>query len=133
MKTSVRVDGNYFYYKGVDQTLVQNMVNSTITMTDGNPYKYIGYYVGGETSSNGNATKKFTSNITFNTHIPAVRMIISLRIEGCFYDYSQNLSEYANGSRSFVLDSKNEEFPLDKPNRYLCRKPVCRDVSFVLR
>lgn len=106
LKTSIRVDGAYFQYKGLDQTVEANWPTSS-NMSDGNPYKYIGYYVGSASSANGSETAKLTTNVTFTTHIPAVRMIFTLRLEACFYDYSQNLSEYSAGSRSFVLDNKD--------------------------
>lgn len=110
LSTSVRVDGNYSYYKGVDETLIYHKASNT-NMGDGNPYKYIGIYVGESSSSNGSITKRLTTNLTFLTHIPVIRMIASIRLEACFYDYAQNLSQYSGGNRSFVLDSKDGYFP----------------------
>ncbi|MDR2472105.1 MAG: TonB-dependent receptor [Tannerella sp.] len=109
--TSVRIDGSYYHYKGLDETL--NAWSSTgQMMADNNPYKYIGYYVGGNSSSNGSETKQLNSNITFTTHIPAIRLIFSLRIEATLYDYTRNLSEYADGSpRGFILDAREDYFP----------------------
>lgn len=110
LKTQIRIDGAYFQYKGIDQT-IQASLPSTSNMSDGNPYKYIAYYVGSPSDYNGSESKKLTTNVVFTTHIPAVRMIFTLRLEACFIDYSQNLSEYNGGSRSFVIDDKNSYFP----------------------
>jgi outer membrane cobalamin receptor len=110
LKTTVRVDGNYYYYKGVDETLEEDLASSA-NMADGNPYKYIAYYVGSSSYYNGSLTKKLTTNLTVSTHIPAIRMIVSFRLESCFYDYSRYLSEYSGGSRSFPIDSRDSYVP----------------------
>ena len=110
LKTTVRLDGNYFYYKGIDETMEQDLA-STTNMANGNPYKYIGFYVGSSTSTNGSLTQKLTTNLTLSTHIPVIRMIVSFRLESCFLDYSKSLSEYANGNRSFVIDNKDSYTP----------------------
>jgi outer membrane cobalamin receptor len=110
LKTSVRVDGAYFQYKGLDKTLEVDWPTSS-NMSDGNPYKYLAYYVGSASWANGSETAKLTTNVTFTTHIPAVRMIFTLRLEACFYDYSQNLSQYNGGTRSYVIDNKDSFVP----------------------
>ena len=84
---------------------------STTNMANGNPYKYIGFYVGSSTSTNGSLSQKLTTNLTLSTHIPVIRMIVSFRLESCFLDYSQSLSEYANGNRSFAIDNKDSYTP----------------------
>ena len=45
LKTSVRLDGSYYSYKGVNETIEQGMSTSAIS-SDGSPYKYVGFYVG---------------------------------------------------------------------------------------
>ncbi len=111
LNTSFRWDGNYYYYKGVEQTMIAS--SSALNMADGRPYRYIGFYVGGSASSNGDVSKELNSNVTVTTHIPAIKMIVSLRIESTLYNYSQNLSEYADGIRSYTIDSKNDFLPSD--------------------
>ncbi len=110
LKTSVKLDGAYSYYKGEEETIIPSL-RSSGKMSDGNYYKYIGYYVGGDNISNGSTTKRLTTNVTLTTHIPVLRLIFSVRAEGCFYDYSQYLSEYAQKSRGFVIDNKDAYFP----------------------
>lgn len=129
IKTSVKIDGSYFYYKGVDQTIIKDLASAT-NMGDGNPYKYISYYVGTTGNSNGNITKKLNANIVFTTHIPAIRMIFTFRIDNCLYDYAQNLSEYSGGNRSFVIKNKDDLFPTNPGsdiyagNQYVAMYPL---------
>jgi outer membrane cobalamin receptor len=114
--TSVRLDGSYYHYKGVEETITAYSPVSQI-MKDGNPYKYVGYYAGTSSVSNGSEKKNFTTNLTLATHIPAIRMIFSLRLEGTLYNYTQNLSEYSGGQRSFALDDRAGYFPAnDNPS-----------------
>lgn len=109
INTSFRIDGKYYRYKGVDECLVANRPGST--MTDGQPYKYIGYYVGGANNYNGFISRRMNLNLTAITHVPKIRMIFSLRLEGTFMNTRQNLSEYNDAERSFVLDSKGGYLP----------------------
>lgn len=121
LNTTVRVDGRYYYYKGLDETLVASMPSGASTMADGNPYKYVGYYAGAAGTStsyassasvsNGRLTKELDMNLTFTTHIPKIRMILSVRIEASLYDYRQNLCEYRDGSsRGLALESGGDFF-----------------------
>ena len=107
--TAFRLDGKYYYYKGVDERI--NPMHPTLRSTDGQPNKYIGYYAGGARAYNGFKTNRLNLNLTAVTHIPKIRMIFSLRVEGTFMNTRQNLSEYEGGDRSFVLDSQQDNFP----------------------
>lgn len=109
INTSVRVDGKYYYYKGIDERL--NPAHPTLRSTDGQPNKYIGYYVGGPRVYNGFKTNRLNLNLTTVTHIPKIRMIFSLRVEGTFINSRQNLSEYSEAERSFVIDEQQDNFP----------------------
>ena len=107
--TSFRVDGKYYRYKGVDQSIIP--VRPGSTMLDGQPYKYIGYYAGGAVNFNGFISKRLNLNLTAITHVPKIRMIFSLRVEGTFMNKRQNLSEYADGDRSFVMEKNGDYVP----------------------
>lgn len=107
--TTLRLDGNYYVYKAVDQTLFTDIPTGLTTqMSNGEPYRYIGYYRGANTTStsysanaavsNGTHTKQLNLNATVTTRFPKIRMIIALRIESSLYRYSRALSEGANGS-----------------------------------
>jgi outer membrane receptor protein involved in Fe transport len=115
LRTSFRLDGNYYYYRGVDETLIAGMPNSSYTMADGRPYQYVGYYIGSNSTStatsaamssnNGSLSKQLNTNLTITTHIPKIRLILSMKIEAAFYNYKRYLSEYSGGNRGIVIDS----------------------------
>ena len=63
INTSVRIDGKYYRYRGVDEVIVPSRVN--LTSSDGQPYKYIGYYVGGTGNYNGFESKRLKQILTF--------------------------------------------------------------------
>jgi hypothetical protein len=109
LQTSFRIDGNYHYYRGTDETT--SAYTPSVNGADGNPYQYVGFYVGGHNAGNGMETKRLSSNLTLTTHIPAIRLIVSLRVEGAFYHASQNLSEYKGEQRGFLLAGKEDYFP----------------------
>lgn len=112
LRTSFRLDGSYYSYKFVNLLETASMPVSSSNMADGSPYKYIGFYTGAPSYSNGQKTKNLDMNIIGTTHIPAIRLIISARFEASLYNYSQNLSEGINGaSRGFVLDSRDSYLP----------------------
>ena len=108
INTSIRIDGKYYRYKGIDEVTVPS---TSLTDTDGQPYKYIGYYVGGNVNYNGFMTQRLNTNLTLVTHVPKIRMIFSLRFEGTLLNTRQNLSEYSGGTRSYVLDSQSDYLP----------------------
>lgn len=114
LKTRFRVDGHYYYYKGIEQLLKADRPVDNVTMTDGTPYKYIAFYTGGSGSSNGNVSHSVNINVTAITHIPALRLIVSFRVEGTLYNQQQRLSEYSDGGqRGFVLNSRDEYVPIE--------------------
>jgi hypothetical protein len=128
LQTSIQVDGSYHYYRSVETEMLAYAPSSN--MSNGEPNKYMGFYAGGNASSNGSETRKLTTNVTFVTHIPAVRLIVSLRVEGTLMHYTRNLSEYADGSeRGFVLDAKDDFLPSPRGggiynnNRYVILYP----------
>ena len=96
LRTSIRIDGNFYHYKGVNQTIVSSTGWASASM-DGTPYKYIGHYAGSSTASNGSLSEQLNVNLTLVTHIPKIRMVFSLRLESTLYTYRQNLSEYSDG------------------------------------
>ncbi|MCG2613195.1 carboxypeptidase-like regulatory domain-containing protein [Terrimonas sp. NA20] len=111
IRTGFRVDGNYYQYKGLEQTVVASMPVSNTLMADGSPYKYVGYYTGGSVSANGSLRRSVDLNVTSTTHIPALRLIFTARLECSLYDFGRNLSEYKNGQRGYVLDNQSDFTP----------------------
>ena len=102
LNTSLRFDGNYYYYKSEDETLFASMHNSNTKMTGtGEPYQYIGWYRGTNGTStaqtsiaNGAISKTLNLNTTITTHIPKIRLIMALRLESTLYSYRKSLSNF---------------------------------------
>ena len=118
LRTSIRLDGNYYWYKGLDEFLFADIPNGVNTyQSDGQLYQYVGYYRGSNVSStnvaakayasNGYLSRQLNQNLTITTHIPKIRMIMSLRIESTLYSYQRQLSEFGNGTRGYMLDNEN--------------------------
>lgn len=127
IKTSLRIDGNYYYYKGIEENITAWKPSFSQIMANGEQYKFIGYYAGTSatniTSSsasvaNGSISKQVNNNLTVITHIPKIRMIVTLRLETSLYNYKQNLSEYSNGDRGFILEDGAEGFTGDNADIY---------------
>ncbi len=120
LMTSIRLDGNYYYYKGLDDMLIADIpLGVSSTMTGNRPYTYVGWYRGSNATtagtaasasvSNGALQKQLNMNLTLTTHIPRIRMIVALRVETSLYNYRRQLSETADGgSRGYVLDSGSD-------------------------
>ena len=138
LRTSIRLDGNYYYYKGTDDVLFADIpLGISSTMTGNLPYAYVGYYRGSNITStsysanaaiaNGSLSKKMNLNVTLTTHIPKIRMIVALRIETSLYNYQRSLSEFEDGTRGIVLQQAGDYFgtPYDgtSENQYLALYP----------
>lgn len=119
--TTLRLDGNYYYYKGIDDVLFADMptgVNSN--MSNGQLYQYVGYYRGSNVTgsgswanasvTNGSLQKELNLNATFTTHIPKIRLIIALRLESSLYHYRRALSELSDAARGIILEQNNDFF-----------------------
>jgi hypothetical protein len=111
LQTSVRLDGSYYHYRSTEETVGAFSPSISNADAERSLYRYVGFYAGGNNAANGRETRRLTSNLTVTTHIPAIRLIVSLRLEGTFYHYTQNLSEYGGAQRSFLLDGKESYFP----------------------
>jgi len=129
LRTSLRLDGNCYFYKGLDEKLFADMPAGVgSTMSNGQPYSYIGYYRGSSNTStantasasvsNGSLSRQVNLNATVTTHIPRIRMIVSLRVESSLYQYNRSLSELRHGTRGYAVE-KGEDF---------FGKPYTRDV-----
>ena len=110
INTTIRLDGNFYTYRAVYTDLDAYCPNTTLSK-DGSPYKYIGWYLGGNGNSNGTESRSVKTNVTVTTHIPKVRMIVSLKVEGSLLRYSRALSEREDGSaRSRVISDRTDRF-----------------------
>lgn len=108
INTTIRFDGSYYAYRGVEKNIVADYLENAISYT-GDHYPYVGYYLGSDTATNGSETRRLTTNLTVTTHIPKVRMIVSLKLEATLLRYSQYLSEAADGGeRSFAISNRDD-------------------------
>lgn len=132
IKTSIRLDGSFYRYKGANTTLLAYWPNSTSQNSDGTPFNYIGYYAGSSNTStssgatnayyNGTLKKQINQNFTFTTHVPKIGMIITLRVEATLYRFSKLLIDnakygtiaYASGEKGSTIgipyDEKMRDF-----------------------
>lgn len=106
--TDIRLDGSYYQYRSVYTDLTA-FCPTTKRAYDGTPFKMVGWYVGDNSGTNGTETRNVRTNITVTTHIPKVRMILSVKLEASLYRYTRYLSENPDGSRrSYVLADRSD-------------------------
>ena len=114
LHTSLRLDGNYYEYRGTDDVLFADVpMGISNIMSNGQPYQYVGYYRGtnvtgaGSTASasvaNGSLSRTLNLNATLTTHIPRLRLIVALRLESSLLNYRRALSELSGATRSYML------------------------------
>ena len=98
LKTRVRMDASYTHTWYVDRedTYSYNAGWSHPDPTLKNrSYPYVGIYEGPNSLIQGKETHTLDANLTLITHIPEIRLIVTVRIEGTFLRYSRNLSDRA--------------------------------------
>ena len=113
INTSIRLDGNFYSYYGMD-TEVEAYCPYTTAGKDGQPFRYVGYYVGGNNISNGRESRSINNNLTIITRIPKVRMIVSLKLESSLLNYSRSLSYKPDGKRAYVLSDRADILGYDE-------------------
>ena len=118
LNTTIRVDGSYYYYHSLYTDMRAYSPTTTIS-SEGGPYRYIGYYYGDNSTTNGRETRTLRTNVTITTNIPRARMVISLKLESCLLSYARSLSERADGSaRSYVLADRTDLLSLTDGSVY---------------
>ncbi len=101
---SLRFDGKYYHYKGIDNTLIAGSPNGIADQaSDAMVQPLIGYYIGSNVTStsststpsvsNGILNKGCSLNTTLTARIPKLRLIMTMRLEATFLNYRRNLSE----------------------------------------
>lgn len=101
---SLRIDGKYYHYKGIDNTLIAGSPNG-IADLDANDgvQPLIGHYMGSNISSastastptvsNGTLSRSCSFNTTLTARIPKLRLIMTMRLETTLLNYRRNLCE----------------------------------------
>ena len=63
LRTSLRIDGNYYSYKGIDDVLFADVPLGVSNVTStGQPYQYVGYYRGTNTTGAGASASASVAN-----------------------------------------------------------------------
>lgn len=105
LRTQLRLDGAYSYTKYLNETEAWYY---PATSTGGEFYPYVGIYADNGSiptvTYNGAKTRSLDMNLTATTHLPPIRMIITLRLEASLLKRSQNLSEYNGQEYAFNVD-----------------------------
>lgn len=110
--TTIRLDGRFYGYRSY-LTDMEAYCPYTTVGRDGQPFHYVAYYFGGDTQANGRETRNINNNITITTHIPQVRMIVSVKLESSLLNYSRALSERPGGPRSYVVSDRSDVLSFD--------------------
>ena len=118
LRTSVRLDGKYYGYRGLDQTLFA--YNAGGSVSNGGDYPLMAYYRGSSATSagsistagisNGSESRQLNLNATVTTHIPKIRLIVSMRVESTLYWYKRSLSSSSSEVRAYALESREDFF-----------------------
>lgn len=115
IRTGIRIDGRYNWSKTLEEGMIASYPGTLLS--DGSPYPYLGYYVGGASASNGTLNENVDLNLTVTTHIPKIRMILTLKLESGLYRCRRSLSESAQGQRSWAVGDKASYAP-ESPDIY---------------
>lgn len=97
IQTDIRLDGNFYAYKSLGTNQVEYSPTTFRSAKDKMPYPYIGLYYGDNAYSNGSESRSLRMNLTLTTHIPSIRMIVSMKLESSLVKYSRTLSETPDG------------------------------------
>lgn len=89
----INKDDTYYYQSGWSHTTIPNL-----------SYQYAGIYEGAASVIQGRRTEWMDANLTAIVHIPAVRLIVTCRLEASLLRNSQNLSD-----RAFTVSSESVE------------------------
>ena len=112
IRTQLRLDGAYGYTRYVNEGEAwyypQKYLNDK-------PYPYVGIYPDNGSKAtityNGCETHALDANLTAITHIPSIRMIVTLRLEAALCHRTQNISSYKGREYAFNVESENSKTP----------------------
>lgn len=110
IRTEFRLDASYNYVRYVNDG--QAWYYPSVSGAAGNTsYEYVGIYAdNGSNASvtyNGRKSHALDMNLTATTHIPSIRMIITLRLEASLVSRTQNLSLYNGSEYAYNVDENN--------------------------
>ena len=110
INTKIRLDGTWYSYRGINESVIQYCPTTGKSTQDGiYKFPFVGYYAGGNSTSTGSENRALRTNLTFTTHIPRVRMIISMKLEASLVRYSRSLSELPDGTEAAKVLSDTKD------------------------
>ncbi len=96
IRTKLRLDGAYTRTQFMNEAPVAYYQNGwTHSSLPNRSFEYVGIYPGGTSVASGRRTDYLDANLTAITHIPEVRLIVTLRVEATLLRNAQNLSTRA--------------------------------------
>lgn len=101
LRTELVLDGAYMDIKRMSEGEAYHYKSG---MTGGMNRKYAALYKGASGLSNGSRTQRLNTNLRAVTHIPRVRMVVSLTTQVVWIDRAQRLSEQDGMVRMVMLD-----------------------------
>ncbi|UOB16062.1 TonB-dependent receptor [Abyssalbus ytuae] len=109
ISTDLIVDGAWFY---TDTYNTRETYQRFSTLYQGDPFPYIAVYPAGEKK----VRQRLNTNIRAITHIPSIKMVVSLTAQLIWFDKTQYLYEDEDGN-SYVYVTRNNE-KVDVENVY---------------
>lgn len=96
LRTRFRLDASYVHswYMDRRETFYYN-AGWSHPSDKNRSYPYVGIYEGPSSLAQGKKTHTLDANLTLITHIPEVRLVVTVRLEATFLRYSRNLSDRA--------------------------------------
>ena len=97
INTNIRLDGTWYAYHYLSSNLIAYSPTTYRSAQDSQPFGYVGYYYGDNSTSNGSKSRTLRTNLTISTQFPSIRMILSAKLEASLVRYSRALSETLQG------------------------------------
>ncbi len=96
IRTRLRLDAAYTHTYTLDTRETYYYPSGYSDLTgQGRSFPYVGVYSGGNSVSQGRRTDRLDANLTVITHIPAIRLIVTCRVEAALVRSTRNLSDRA--------------------------------------
>lgn len=126
ISTSIIVNGAYFYNKKINNELYAAYRTGSLgSLKD---YPFVCYYAGSSSSSGSNGTKsqRFNTDIRLVTHLPKLRLVVTLSGQCIWIDKTQRLAEYNGRDIRYYVDSGNNIIDGSDPDKILniCVDPI---------
>ncbi len=106
IRTTIEINGAYMHIKRFNSNL---MSDHSALIVRNKEYPYAGIYGGATTVSNGSIDDRLNMSIRFITHIPAIRMVVTLTAEGVFIDRTRSISEYNGEVMAYYYDDNGHK------------------------